>query len=371
MSTEPATSPVYSPGLDLVIAGDTAISSIEDGLRYRGYPVGELVERCTFEEAAYLLIYGELPSRAQLPDFQKRLVAARWLPQPLRELFRALPRETLGMDAMRTAVSVLAHFDPDMADNSRAANQRKAERLLAQIPVAITEFYRAGKGLEAVPARTDLAHAANFLYMLRGSEPTEAEVKAMDVSLILYAEHEFNASTFTSRVIASTQSDVHSAIVGGIGALKGPLHGGANEKALDMLASAGAPDQAESWIVSALARKEKIMGFGHRVYKTGDVRAKILKPHARALATAAGFEEWEKTADIIEDVLAREKHLLPNVDWPAARLYHALGIDRNLYTPIFVMSRITGWTAHVIEQLENNRLMRPRARYVGPGKRTV
>lgn len=370
MSTQPTT-PIYSPGLETVIAGETAISSIEDGLRYRGYPVGELVEKCTFEEVAYLLLYGELPTKQQLADMKQRMAEARRLPDALKGLLKSLPAGTPGMDVARTSISVLAHFDPDIEDNSRAANQRKAERMLAQLPVAITEFYRVSKGQQPVAARSGLSHAANFLYMVRGSEPAPAEVKALDMSLILYAEHEFNASTFTCRVITSTESDLHSAIVGGIGALKGRLHGGANEMALDILQAAGKPEQAEAWIMAALARKEKIMGFGHRVYKTGDVRAKIIRPTTQALATAAGFEEWEKTADIIEAVMAREKNLFPNVDWPAARLYHALGIDRNLYTPIFVMSRISGWTAHVIEQFENNRLIRPRGRYIGPGKRSV
>src|SRR5205085_7065933 len=214
-------------------------------------------------------------------------------------------------------------------------------------------------------------HAANFLYMLRGTEPSPADARALDVSLILYAEHEYNASTFTARVVCSTESDLHSAIVAAIGALKGRLHGGANEKVMDLLVATGGPETAEKWVRDALARKEKIMGFGHRVYKHGDIRAKTLKEYARKAAERTGQMKWEHTADVFEKVMAEEKNLLPNLDWPAGRLYHALGLEIPLYTPIFVMSRITGWSAHVIEQLANNRLIRPRGRYTGPELRAV
>jgi citrate synthase len=362
---------IYSPGLEGVIAGQTAISTVEGGLRYRGYPVGELAEKASFDEVAYLLLHGELPTARQLADFQKRVAVARRLPEPLRDLLRALPRWTPPMDALRSAVSILAHFDQDAPDNSADANLRKAERLLAQIPVAIADHYRFSKGLQAVPARPDLSDAANFLYMLRGTEPSPADTRALDVSLILYAEHEFNASTFTARVVCSTEADLHSAIVAAIGALKGRLHGGANEKVMEILQEAGGPDTAAAWVQGALARKERIMGFGHRVYKTGDVRARILKDHARRAAAATGETKWEATAEIIEEIMEREKHLLPNLDWPAGRLYHTLGLEVPLYTPIFVMARVTGWSAHVLEQLNANRLIRPRARYTGPDVRPV
>ncbi|HEV3142560.1 MAG TPA: citrate/2-methylcitrate synthase [Gemmataceae bacterium] len=364
--------PAYSPGLEGVIAGETAISSVGDGLRYRGYPVGELVEHCTFEEVAHLLLYGELPNAAQLADFQRRVAAARRLPEPLQNLLKALPPWIGGMDGLRSSVSVLAHFDQDIADNSHDANIRKAERLLAQIPLAVADHYRFSKSLPVVPARQDLSHTANFLFMLRGTVPSPDEVRALDLSLILYAEHEFNASTFTCRVVASTESDLHSCIVAGIGALKGPLHGGANEVVLELLQNAAAHRQGpEAWIQEALARKEKVMGFGHRVYKTGDVRAGILKPYASRALAALGQSDLEKTADVIETVMAREKKLYPNLDWPAGRLYHALGLERTLYTPIFVMARVAGWAAHCIEQYDHNRLIRPRAKYTGPGKRAV
>jgi citrate synthase len=289
----------------------------------------------------------------------------------LRDLLEDLPKWTLPMDAIRSSVSILAHFDQDVEDNSADANLRKAERLLAQIPVAIADQFRFSKGLQPVAARRDLSHAANFLHMLRGSEPAPGAVKALDVSLILYAEHEFNASTFTARVVCSTESDLHSSIVAAIGALKGKLHGGANEKVMDLLRQAGGPATAEKWIRDALARKEKIMGFGHRVYKAGDVRAGVLKEYARRAAEAAGQTQWEETAAIIENVMASEKNLHPNLDWPAGRLYHAMGLEVPLYTPIFVMARVAGWSAHVIEQLSHNRLIRPRSRYIGPAMRPV
>ena len=361
----------YSPGLEGVIAGETAISSVEDGLRYRGYSVTELAEHCTFDEVAHLLLYGELPSALQLKQFQSRVNAARRLTQPIRELLQALPRWTPPLDALRTSVSALAHFDQDTPDSAHDANVRKAERLIAQLPVAIADQHRYSKGLQPIAARQDLGQAANFLYMLRAAEAAPEEVKALDVSLILYAEHEFNASTFAARVIVSTQSDLHSAIAGAIGALKGALHGGANEKVMDVLQSIGGPEKAEEWLKAALARKERIMGFGHRVYKAGDVRAGILKKYAADAAARIGASKWEQTAEIIEQGMAREKKMFPNLDWPAGRLYHALNLEVPLYTPIFAMSRIAGWSAHVIEQLDNNRLIRPRALYKGPALRSV
>ncbi|CAN5449657.1 citrate synthase [soil metagenome] len=363
--------PAYSPGLEGVIAGETAVSTVEDGLRYRGYPVGELVERCSFDEVAYLLIYTDLPTASQLKGFQERTAMARRLPNAVKDLFAALPKFTTPLDALRTAVSALSGYDQDAADNSTEANQRKAERLLAQMPVAVADFARVNAGLQPVMARPDLGSTANFLYMFRGTEPTLEEVKALDVSLILYAEHEFNASTFTARVIVSTMSDLHSGVVGAIGALKGPLHGGANEKVMDVVKSAGGPANAEKWTLEALARKERIMGFGHRVYKSGDVRAGIIKPYVQKAAAATNNLQWEETADIIEATMAREKKMYPNVDWPAGRMYHAMNLPIPIYTPMFAMSRITGWSAHVIEQLANNRLIRPRGLYNGAGPRSV
>lgn len=363
--------PAYSPGLEGVIAGETRISTIEGGLSYRGYAVGDLVEHCNFDQVAYLLLYGELPNAKQLTQFQNEIAAARRLPPPLKTLYAALPKWTPPLDALRTAISILAHYDPDLAENTEEANIRKAIRLLAQIPVAIADHYHFSKGSNPHPARQDLGHSANFLFMLRGKDATPEEIKAFDVSLILYAEHEFNASTFTARTIVSTMADLHSGICGAIGALKGPLHGGANEKVMDILFAIGGPAMAEQWTRDALARKERIMGFGHRVYKHGDVRAGILKGYARQAAEKIGTTVWEETAEIVEQVMAAEKNMFPNLDWPAGRLYHALGLEIPIYTPIFAMSRITGWSAHIIEQLNNNRLIRPRSLYVGPERRSV
>ena len=364
--------PTYSPGLEGITAGETTICTVEGGLSYRGYFVGDLVEHCSFDEVAYLLLHGELPNASDLKAFQARVAAARRLPPPLKDLLAALPKGTTPLDALRTSVSALAHFDPDANDHSHDANVRKAERLLAQIPVAIADHAWLSRGATPPLSRDDLPLAANFLSMIRGTEPGPDEVKALEVSLILYAEHEFNASTFAARVIASTLSDLHSAITGAIGALKGPLHGGANEKVVDILTAAGdTPEAAEKWVRSALARKERIMGFGHRVYKAGDVRAGILKAYAQKAAEAAGSVALEETAEVIERVMAAEKNMHPNLDWPAGRLYHAMKLEIPLYTPIFAMSRITGWAAHVIEQLDHNRLIRPRALYTGPARRDV
>jgi len=361
----------YSPGLEGVIAGETAVSTITGGLRYRGYPVTDLADHCSFEEVGYLLLFGELPKKSELAAFHSRIATARRIPDALVTLFRHLPKNVPMMDVTRTAISVLAHYDPEVNESSTAANRRKAERLLGQIPTAVAAYYRITQGMDPIPSQDGLPIASEFLRQLTGKVPSHEDAKAFDVSLILYAEHEFNASTFTCRVVCSTMSDLHSAIVAGVGALKGPLHGGANEKVMDILLSTGGPDKAEKWTMDALVRKERIMGFGHRVYKAGDVRAAYLKTYAAEAAKRAGTEQWEKTAEIMESVMAREKNMFPNLDWPAGRLYHAMKLAIPLYTPIFVMSRVTGWAAHYIEQWENNRLIRPRARYTGPDVRQV
>jgi citrate synthase len=362
---------IYSPGLEGVIAGETAISTVVGGLRYRGYPVVELVEHASFEEVAHLLLYGDLPSVTQLRDFKRRLASCEALPARLGEFLTNVPANVVPMDVVRSAVSMLAHDDPDVEDSSHAAELRKSERLLAQIPQIIAMFERGRRRAPFVPPHPDLGLAGNLLYQIRGATPSEFERKAFDVSLILYAEHEFNASTFTARVIASTESDLHSSITGAIGALKGALHGGANEKVMDILLATGGPDQAEKWIREALAKKVKVMGFGHRIYKTGDIRARVLKDWARQAADKTGNSKWEEAAEIIEQVMAKEKNLFPNLDWPAGRLYHSLGLDVSLYTPFFVASRITGWCAHVMEQRSHNRLIRPKARYTGPDEKRV
>ena len=361
--------PIYSPGLEGVIAGETAISTIAGGLQYRGYSIEELAAHSTFEEVAYLLLYGELPTAIQLQQLQARLREASVAPRPLIDLLRKVPTEAPLMDVMRTGASALAHWDPDASENSREANLRKAERLLAQTPVVMAARHRLAQGKEPVAANPELSLAGNILWMLFRQRPSDRLERSMDVSLILYAEHEYNASTFTARVIASTLSDLHSSIAGAIGALKGPLHGGANERVMDVLAEVESADGAEAWVRDALARKQRIMGFGHRVYKTGDPRATLLKRLCGELAVETGHEDMEAKAETIERVVREEKSLPPNLDWPSARLYHYMGLATELYTPLFVVSRVAGWSAHVIEQLSGNRLIRPRARYIGPPSR--
>ncbi len=373
-----ASSNDYHPGLEGVIASETAIANIEGtdgagGLEYRGYRIEELADHVSYEETAFLLLHGDLPSREQLREFDARLRKARALPEPLVTLLGEIPAHIHPMDVLRTSVSVLAHFDPDVnaAPTDHAANVRKAERMVAQMATAVAYRRRISQGLPLVPPRDDLDHSANFLHMVSGKAPSKTMRDAFDLSLVLYTEHELNASTFSARVTVSTLSDIYSGIVAAIGTLKGPLHGGANEEAWKVLEQVGSPDKAEAWIQDALARKERIMGFGHRVYKTGDPRARILKQHCVALAKEVGDDRWERIAEPIEQAVTSQKNLPPNVDWPSARLYHYMGLEIEIYTPIFAMARVAGWAAHIIEQLDHNRLMRPRARYTGPPHRSV
>jgi 2-methylcitrate synthase/citrate synthase II len=373
-----ASTEVYHPGLEGVIASETAIANIEGkdgagGLEYRGYRIEDLAGRVSYEETAFLLLHGDLPSRSQLKEFDARLRASRSIPDALVELFKRIPRDIHPMDVLRTSVSVLGHFDPDTSapPTDHAANVRKAERLVAQMATAVAVRERIANNLPVIPPRDDLDHAANFLSMVNGKVPSKTMRDAFDLSMILYTEHELNASTFAARVTVSTLSDIHSGIVAAVGTLKGPLHGGANEEAWKVLERVGSPENAERWIQDALARKERIMGFGHRVYKTGDPRAAILKNYCVALAREVGDDRWERIAEPIERTVTAQKLLPPNVDWPSARLYHYMGLDIDLYTPIFAMARVAGWAAHIIEQLDHNRLMRPRAIYVGPPHREV
>jgi 2-methylcitrate synthase/citrate synthase II len=363
------TESLYRPGLEGIIAGETAVSTIAGGLAYRGYAIDDLARHATFDEVAYLLLYGELPKKDELGGFRRRLAHNATVPHAVIEALRLIPHDAPLMDVMRTGCSLLAHWDPDTADNSHAANLRKAERLVAQLPVVLAARHRLRQGKEPVAADKHRPFAANLLWMLRRREPSLPAVQAMEMSLILYAEHEFNASTFTARVVASTLSDLHSAVTAAIGALKGPLHGGANERVMDVLKEVGSADKAEGWIRDALARKVRIMGFGHRVYKDGDPRATLLKPLCAQLAAETGHADMEAMADVIERIVREEKKLPPNLDWPSARRYHYLGLAVDLYTPLFVVARVVGWSAHVIEQLDNNRLIRPLSRYTGPAPR--
>lgn len=327
----------------------------------------------SYEETAFLLLHGDLPTSSQLREFDGRLRSSRTLPLPLVDLYRQIPSSIHPMDVLRTSVSVLSHYDPEVnaPPTDHAANVRKAERMIAQMATAVAYRERISKGLDLVAPREDLDHSANFLNMVNGQVPSETMRRAFDLSLVLYTEHELNASTFSARVTVSTLSDIYSGIVAAIGTLKGPLHGGANEEAWKVLEQVGSPENAESWIQDALARKERIMGFGHRVYKTGDPRARILKEYCTRLAAEVGDDRWERIAEPIEQAVTSQKNLPPNVDWPSARLYHYMNLDIELYTPIFAMARVAGWSAHVIEQLDHNRLMRPRARYIGPPNREI
>jgi len=359
----------YFPGLEGVIAGETAVSTITGGLSYRGYGITDLAEQSTFPEVAYLLLHGELPSEDQLADFKATLDDAAEVDGSIIELLRNIPLHVGSMDVLRTGISAAAHFDPQLDENTTTANIGKAIRLLAQIPILIAARHRLQKGLPLLEPDSGLSFAGNLMYLITGQIPSAVQERAMDVSLILYAEHEFNASTFTARVVTSTMSDMHSAIVAAVGALKGPLHGGANERVLEVLEEVGTPENAERWVQQALAQKRKIMGFGHRVYKDGDPRAVILRNFCADLALAKGDSSLEQIADTLERVVREEKGLPPNLDWPSARLYKYLGLEVDLYTPLFVASRVVGWAAHVIEQSENNRLIRPRSKYVGPAPR--
>lgn len=362
MSTAP-----YSPGLEGVIGGRTAICTIdESGLSYRGYPIEALAEEATFEEVAYLLLLGELPNAGQLEAFRGQLREERAIPAALVDALRCLPAVESPMDVVRSGVSLLAHWDPEVGDNSREANLRKAVRLLAKLPTLIGTWHALAAGDRPREPRPALSHAANLLYLITGREPDELEERIFDLSLILYAEHEFNASTFAARVTVSTLSDLHSGITSAVGALKGPLHGGANEAAMETMLSIGDADRAEAWVLAALARKERIMGFGHRVLRQGDTRARILTAWGRRLAEGKGDTHWGRMAETMQTVMEREKGLKPNVDFPCGWVYYLLGLPVSLYTPIFVCSRTSGWSAHVIEQLEDNRLIRPRSEYTGP-----
>ena len=362
----------YSPGLEGVIAGESAISRIDveiNRLILRGYDLVELTEQACYEEVAYLLLYGELPTSMELTAFNGELRAQRELPGPVVDLLRSAPADAHPMDLLRTAVSALSFFDPEVRDNSHQANVRKTVRLMARIPTAIATGYRFSQGLEAVAPSADLDHSANLLYMLRGEAPPAYEVEAINVSLILYAEHGYNASAFTGRVVASTLSDIYAAVTAAIGALAGPLHGGANEAAMEMLLEVGDRATAEKWVLDALAQKKKIMGFGHREYKNGDSRVPAMKKVGRQIAEAVGEAQWPDLADVVEETMLREKGIFPNVDFPCAYTYYMMGIPIPLYTPIFVASRVVGWASHVIEQHDGNRLIRPNHIYTGPEHR--
>ncbi|MGJ8635862.1 MAG: citrate/2-methylcitrate synthase [Phycisphaerales bacterium] len=376
--------PTHAKGLEGVIAGETEICNVEQtSLIYRGYEIADLAANAGFEEVAYLLLVGSKPNADQLAQFKADLIAERSLPSAVVEFLKTSGdlvnnQYAVPMDILRTAVSIQAHVDPDCQDNDPEANLRKAKRLLAKIPTIIGHMQNSIEGKDFVAPRDDLSHSANLLYMMTGSEPTPEAEKVMDVSLVLYAEHDYNASTFTSRVITGTLADMHGGVTGAIAALKGKLHGGANEAAMDMLSDIrndiGPENDTQKitdWMHKAFEEKRKLMGFGHRVYKNGDHRAPILHALGRKAAEARG-DEFVKLFDLgetVQKIMEDEKTIYPNVDFPCGMTYFTMGIPVPQYTPIFVASRITGWCAHIMEQHANNRLIRPRVAYTGPALR--
>jgi len=365
----------YSPGLEGVIAGESALCQVDEGaagLRYRGYAISDLAEWSSFEEVAYLLLLGRLPTRVELEEFSEQVARNRSLPDPVQRFVEQVQPGMHPMDVLRSGISLLGLNDPDAQNGSREANLRKSVRLLGQIPLLVADSHRVMEG--ETPARPDRAgsFAEDLLHLTAGRKAGEAGLamaQALNVSLILYAEHEFNASTFSARVTASTMTDLHGAITAAVATLKGPLHGGANEAVAAMLLEIGSPDRAEPWLREALAQKRRVMGFGHRVLRQGDARSAIIQRHAERLSHLCGDHRWYEMAATIERLMREEKGLHPNLDFYTAVAYQLMGIPRELSTPLFVCSRITGWCAHVIEQQEHNRLIRPRALYTGPPPR--
>lgn len=357
-------------GLEGVVATTSSVSSIIDGvLTYYGYNIDDLADHASFEEVVYLLWNHHLPNKEELAKFKQELADAAVVPAEVLEQMKTYPVEKVHpMAALRTAVSNLALFDETADELTEEENRQKALKLQAQLPTLVTAFSRIRQGKDPVAPRNDLSFAANFLYMLNGEVPDEISENAFNKALVLHADHELNASTFTARVCVATLSDMYSGITAAIGALKGPLHGGANERVMKMLAEIGEVEKVEDYIKDALSRKVKIMGFGHRVYKNGDPRAKHLKEMSRQLTGITGESKWYEMSVKIDDIVTSEKGLLPNVDFYSASVYHSLGIEHDLFTPIFAVSRVSGWIAHILEQYENNRLIRPRAEYTGPDR---
>ncbi len=366
-------SPQVVEGLEGIVAAHSRIcfvDGVEGRMLYEGYDIHDLADHASFEEVAYLLWHGDLPTRSQLDALNRELRGARPLPEPVMAIIKGVPKDALPMDVLRTAVSALGVYDPDARDNGQPANVRKSVRLTAQIATIVAAIDRTRNGKPPVAPDPGLGHAANFLYMLRGERPDATATRAVDIALILHADHELNASTFSARVTAATLADMHSAITSAIGTLKGPLHGGANEAVMRLLLKIGDVSNAVPTVKQMLANKEKIMGFGHRVYKTEDPRATHLRKMSEELCRQTGQLKWYEMSREIEKYMLVEKHLHCNVDFYSATCYYALGIPIDLFTPVFAVSRISGWSAHVLEQFADNRLIRPRAEYVGPLNRT-
>jgi len=361
-------------GLLGIVVDETEVSKVMpeiNSLTYRGYAAQDLCAKCKFEEVAYLILNGELPNKKQLKEFEKQEKKGRKLSKTLLGDIKKIPKKAHPMDVARTVVSIMGLEDNETRDNSPKANMRKAMRIFAKTPVALAAFYRARKGKKIVPPKKNLTFSENFFHMCFGKVPDKEIVKAFDVSLILYAEHSFNVSTFTARTITSSLSDIHGAITGAIASLKGPLHGGANEEVMHMMNKIKKPENALKWINNALDNKDVVMGFGHRVYKSGDSRVPTMREYFGKVAKIKKDKKFEKIYEIVEKVMIERKDIHPNVDYPTGPTYHLMGFDTDFFTPIFVISRITGWSAHIMEQHAANKLIRPLASYKGNQHRKV
>ncbi len=361
-------------GLMGVTVDETGISKVMpeiNSLTYRGYAAQDLCANCAFEEVAYLILNGNLPNKKELKKFEKEERKERTLTKSLINIIKQMPKRSHPMDVARTAVSVMGLEDKEVIDNSPKANLRKAMRIFSKTPTALAAFYRLRKGKKIIAPKKKFTFAENFFYMCFGKVPNKEIVKAFDVSLILYAEHSFNVSTFTARTITSSLSDIHGAITGAIASLKGPLHGGANEEVMHMMKKIKKPENADKWINNALNKKAVVMGFGHRVYKSGDSRVPTMREYFGKVAKIKKDKTYEKIYDIVEKVMIERKNIHPNVDYPTGPTYHLMGFDTDFFTPIFVISRITGWSAHVMEQHSTNKLIRPLAAYNGSKYRKV
>ncbi|HRI75626.1 MAG TPA: bifunctional 2-methylcitrate synthase/citrate synthase [Alphaproteobacteria bacterium] len=373
--SESASAPVIAKGLAGIYSDTSRVSKVFDDtntLTYFGYPVQELAEHCRFEEVAYLLWHGELPTAEQLKKFEQQERSERDITDKMLTVLKQFRKDAHPMDTLRTAISFLGVEDAEWEDASPAGNLQKSIRMLAKIPTIIAADFRLRSGKEPIAPRKELTMAQNFFFMYFGEVPDEKVVRCFDASLTFYAEHGFNASTFTARTVTSSLSDIYSAVTAAIGSLKGPLHGGANEAVMHMLLDIGTPENAQSWIDEALSEKKKlVMGFGHRVYKNGDSRVPYMTKYFHEMAAIKDGQKWVEIEKILEKTMVEKKNIHPNLDYPVGPAYYLMGFDIPVFTPIFVMSRITGWTAHIMEQLENNKLMRPLSVYNGVPQRTV
>ena len=361
-------------GLLGIVVDETTISHVVpelSALTYRGYTVQELCDKCDFEEVAYLVLHGELPNKSQLKKFIKQERSERKLSKQILSDIKKMPKNAHPMDVIRTCVSLMALEDKDTKDNSPKGNMRKAMRIFAKTPTAVAAYFRSRKGKNIISPSKNLSFSENFFKMMFNKVPDKEIVRAFDISLILYAEHSFNVSTFTARTITSSLSDLHGAITGAIASLKGPLHGGANEAVMHMMKEIGKPEKAKAWIENALDKKKVVMGFGHRVYRTGDSRVPTMKHYMFKVAKLLKKEKYTRMYEILEKVMIDKKNIHPNVDFPCGPTYYMMGIDIDFYTPIFVMSRITGWSAHIMEQHASNKLIRPLSKYRGAEVREV